>query len=108
MPGAGPSGLSAAYYLSQLGYKKIVVFEKEREVGGKCKTITVGDISIDVGASLINGGDTETLAIVKLFNLNLIQVQNLFEISEEGTISSLVTKNESRTKSPLFSESNLR
>jgi len=41
--GAGPSGVSSALFLSDKGYKNIKVFEKERELGGKCLTITKKD-----------------------------------------------------------------
>lgn len=35
--GAGPSGLSAAYALSKLGYTDITVLEKHHSVGGMCE-----------------------------------------------------------------------
>ncbi len=36
--GAGPAGLSAAATLRRLGHRNITVFEKEPEVGGKCRS----------------------------------------------------------------------
>ena len=36
--GAGPSGLTAAHELESKGYK-VVMFEKQAQVGGKCQAV---------------------------------------------------------------------
>ncbi len=41
--GGGPSGLSAAWELSNLGFN-VTIIEKESQVGGLCRTITYQDI----------------------------------------------------------------
>src|SRR5580700_9766039 len=41
--GAGPSGLTAADTLSQLGYENVTVFEKNDRVGGKVYSLPNGD-----------------------------------------------------------------
>ena len=46
--GAGPAGMSAAWRLSELGHR-VVVLEKDSAVGGMGKTITVGKYSVDYG-----------------------------------------------------------
>jgi protoporphyrinogen oxidase len=46
--GAGPAGMSAAWRLSALGHK-VVVLEKDKAVGGMGKTIRVGDYDVDYG-----------------------------------------------------------
>src|SRR5690348_12280156 len=47
--GAGPAGLSAAAVLRAAGFG-VTVFDRQREAGGKVRTIRIGDASIDVGA----------------------------------------------------------
>lgn len=39
--GAGPSGISAAYALSRLGYKNVTVVEKHHTVGGMCESVEI-------------------------------------------------------------------
>ncbi len=47
--GAGPSGLSFANRLKQLGEKSFLVVEKEKEAGGLCRTEIVDDSPLDIG-----------------------------------------------------------
>ncbi|MBU1869372.1 MAG: FAD-dependent oxidoreductase, partial [Candidatus Omnitrophica bacterium] len=44
--GAGLAGLSAAYHLQKQG-KECLVFEKESEVGGLCRSKNVGGFTFD-------------------------------------------------------------
>ena len=46
--GAGPAGLTAAYELLKAGFE-VVVFEKEKQVGGISKTINYGGYLFDLG-----------------------------------------------------------
>ncbi len=48
--GAGPAELSAAYFLKQRGYSRVVVLEANQRVGGKCCSPTVGDVVVEAGA----------------------------------------------------------
>jgi predicted NAD/FAD-dependent oxidoreductase len=48
--GAGPAGLSAAAALRRLGHENVTVFEKEAEVGGKCKSRQMGGARTEAGA----------------------------------------------------------
>lgn len=44
--GAGPSGMSAAYALSQLGYNNVTVLEKHHTVGGMCESVEIEGSSL--------------------------------------------------------------
>lgn len=48
--GAGASGLTAAYYLAEAGYEDVILFERRRQVGGKCDSIIVDDRVYEMGA----------------------------------------------------------
>jgi cyclopropane-fatty-acyl-phospholipid synthase len=50
--GAGPSGLSSALELRRLGYRNVVVFEKEAEAGGKSHTVEFAGRPHDMGATM--------------------------------------------------------
>ncbi len=64
--GGGASGIGAAYFLKENGYKNVTVFEKESDVGGKCHTVTIdGDT--------YNPGTYDTAAIVALPQYKLVQ-----------------------------------
>lgn len=39
--GAGPSGLSAAFALTKLGYRNVTVLEKYHTVGGMCESVEI-------------------------------------------------------------------
>jgi protoporphyrinogen oxidase len=56
--GAGPAGLSAAWRLSQLGYR-VTVLEKDSAVGGMGKTISVGPYAVDYGPHTFHVRQTE-------------------------------------------------
>ncbi len=48
--GAGPAGLSAAWFLKQNGYRSVRVFEKADRVGGKCLTFPFDGRRFDLAA----------------------------------------------------------
>jgi protoporphyrinogen oxidase len=56
--GAGPAGMSAAWRLSALGHK-VVVLEKDTAVGGMGKTIKVGAYDVDYGPHTFHIRETE-------------------------------------------------
>jgi protoporphyrinogen oxidase len=56
--GAGPAGISAAWRLSALGHK-VIVLEKDTAVGGMGKTITVGPYHVDYGPHTFHIRETE-------------------------------------------------
>ena len=52
--GAGISGLSLAYYLLEIGGFNVVIFEKESEIGGNCRTYQV---NLDADKNLVRWAD---------------------------------------------------
>jgi predicted NAD/FAD-binding protein len=61
--GAGPAGLSTAWFLSKHGFNNVTVLEKLGRIGGLCKSITVDAMSYDLGANYVTWTYQETLAI---------------------------------------------
>src|SRR2546426_9198067 len=62
--GAGPAGMAAAWRLSELG-EKVVVLEKDAAVGGMGKTITLGKYAVDYGPHTFHIRETpESRAII--------------------------------------------
>ncbi|KAK9273513.1 hypothetical protein L1049_018323 [Liquidambar formosana] len=51
--GAGPSGLSAAYALSKLGYSNVTVLEKYHAVGGMCESVEIEGKIYDLGGQVL-------------------------------------------------------
>lgn len=49
--GGGPGGVSLAHELQQIGYTgKMVMFEREADLGGKAKTVNLGGVNHELGA----------------------------------------------------------
>ena len=63
--GAGPAGLSTAWFLSKNGFHNVTVLEKLGRVGGLCKSLTVDGMSYDLGANYVTWAYQETLKIAK-------------------------------------------
>ena len=63
--GAGPAGLSTAWFLAKNGYTNVTVLEKLGRVGGLCKSITVEGKSYDIGANYTTWAYKETFKIAK-------------------------------------------
>lgn len=61
--GAGPAGLSTAWFLSKHGFYNVTVLEKLGQVGGLCKSLTVDGMSYDLGANYLTWAYQETLKI---------------------------------------------
>lgn len=62
--GAGVSGLSAAHYLRQAGYRRITVLEQEPRAGGKCCSVTVGSRVYELGAVMAHRDYTAMLELM--------------------------------------------
>jgi protoporphyrinogen oxidase len=56
--GAGPAGMSAAWRLSELGHK-VIVLERDDAVGGMGKTIALGPYAVDYGPHTFHIRETE-------------------------------------------------
>lgn len=67
--GAGAAGLSAAYFLRKKGYKNIIILEKEKQAGGKCRTIFYKGRSYELGGAVVTPNYRITLEIVKELGL---------------------------------------
>lgn len=80
--GAGVTGLSAAYRLSQNSDFEVHVFEKEKEVGGLCRSFRQDGFILDYGPhkfyTLIDGVLDEMCKIMGDDFLSLEKSQNLF------------------------------
>jgi hypothetical protein len=63
--GAGPAGLSTAWFLKKNGYTNVTILEKLGRVGGLCKSITIGGQSFDIGANYTTWAYQETFKIAK-------------------------------------------
>ena len=63
--GAGPAGLSTAWFLSNNGFHNVTVLEKLGRVGGLCKSLTVDGMSFDLGANYLTWAYQETLKIAE-------------------------------------------
>lgn len=63
--GAGPAGLSTAWFLSKNGFHNVTVLEKLGQIGGLCKSLTVDGMSYDLGANYVTWAYQETLAIAE-------------------------------------------
>lgn len=55
--GAGPTGISAAYHLEQAGFYDYVLFEKENEPGGLCRSIIQDGFTFDFTGHLLHIND---------------------------------------------------
>ena len=56
--GAGAGGLCTAWYLKAAGFKHVRVLERSPRLGGKCRSLTVGGQSFDLGANYITSAYT--------------------------------------------------
>ncbi|KAJ4724177.1 AMP-dependent synthetase/ligase [Melia azedarach] len=51
--GGGPSGLSAAYALTKLGYRNVTLLEKYHTVGGMCESVEIEGKIYDLGGQVL-------------------------------------------------------
>ncbi len=67
--GAGPAGLSAAYFLKKLEFDNVLVLEKLGRVGGMCRTLTEDYQSFDLGANYLTPAYRETLRLAREYKM---------------------------------------
>ncbi len=77
--GGGISGLSAAFRLQQRGFRTFVI-EKQRTVGGRTQSISLGDVGVDSGALFLTDSYKQTLELIR-------------ELGIQQQIVPIVTKN---------------
>lgn len=66
--GAGASGLTAGLGLTKKGYKNIIIFEKEKQVGGKTFTVKHKDRNLELGSMMFSRFD-QTSKLAREFNI---------------------------------------
>ena len=87
--GAGLSGLSAAYELSQLGYQVTVIEGRDR-IGGRVFTLKkpfVDGQYVELGGELVGDGYKRLLGYANKFNVAFEEVPS--EIETSGSVSNL-------------------
>ncbi|HQR49498.1 MAG TPA: FAD-dependent oxidoreductase, partial [Steroidobacteraceae bacterium] len=75
--GAGPAGLSAAWYLKRNGYRSVRVFEKTDRVGGKCLTFDYEGHQFDLAAHEMLAGYGDVMEIAKALGVPTVGYQNV-------------------------------
>ena len=71
--GAGPAGLSAAYFLKQKGHNQVTVLEKNDRVGGKCHTVTYQGRTYEMGAIMSGPSYKEVKRLSAEFNQRIVE-----------------------------------
>ena len=81
--GAGPAGLALGFFAKKKSIQ-FKIFEKSTQVGGNCKTLTVGDFKFDTGAHRLHDKYDEVTEMIK----NLLKDDGIFifEISYRGSV----------------------
>jgi len=82
--GAGPAGLSTAYYLKKQGYRHVTVFEKLGRVGGLCHSITEGYKSFDLGGNYITPANRETIKLARSVKARYLPARRYIGARVEG------------------------
>ena len=82
--GAGPSGLTAAHNLRQLGYSHVTVFEKNADVGGKVLTTFYQGRPYELGAIIANHDYTTVMALAKEYNQTVSGSAESFLVDKQG------------------------
>jgi len=70
--GAGPAGLSAAWFLAERGYTNVTVLEARDRVGGKCHSFTHNGRPVDLGAFTLTFAYREAIRIAKQVGVRLV------------------------------------
>lgn len=84
--GAGVAGLTAAYLLSREG-RKCVVLERDKEIGGMCRTLQMDEITFDLGPHYFFDNpnlEAERLMMSLLEGEKVIENKFRFSIRNEG------------------------
>jgi protoporphyrinogen oxidase len=94
--GGGISSLSAAYYISRnQNLRDIHIFEKEKELGGRVKTVNIGGCYIDTGAQFLTKEDREAFQLIRNTGIekNLKKINMSFSFHDGEKLLSLSTIN---------------
>jgi protoporphyrinogen oxidase len=82
--GAGPTGLSAAYHLEQKGFTDYILFEKENEVGGLCRSVQQDGFTFDYTGHLLHINDD----YFRTFIHEIVGINNLTAVHRRSFIYS--------------------
>jgi protoporphyrinogen oxidase len=63
--GAGLTGLSTAYHLEKIGFTDFKIFEKERTVGGLCRSVEQDGFTFDYTGHLLHSSDPYFSSLLK-------------------------------------------
>ena len=78
--GGGLSGISTAYFLQQAGYSgNITILEKEKSIGGLCRTIRKDKYAYDIGPHILFSKDKEMLTLM----LEILEESNYLKRSNQ-------------------------
>ncbi len=72
--GAGPGGLSAAFYLRSAGYTNVTVLDKAPQVGGKCHSVVVDGTAYDMGALEVTPSYEHVLPLIEKYGLGMTSI----------------------------------
>jgi predicted NAD/FAD-dependent oxidoreductase len=81
--GAGPSGLTAAQTLKELGYKNVTVFEKNDRVGGKVYSYRSGSTVTELGAVFASPDYKLVLGLADKYGIPYVDYSNGQRIVDE-------------------------
>lgn len=84
--GAGPAGLALGFFAKKKSIQ-FKIFEKSTQVGGNCKTLTVGDFKFDTGAHRLHDKYDEVTEMIKnLLKDDLLKVDAPSQIFHAGSM----------------------
>lgn len=90
--GAGPGGLSAAFFLEERGYEHVAVLEKSDQVAGKARTWWVDGTPIDLGALDVGKPDKLIRAMAAVVGQPLVRTAKLGILDlATGTVTSEIS-----------------
>jgi hypothetical protein len=87
--GAGVSGLTTAHELRNRGYRDVIVLERDAQVGGKCRTITVDDRSYELGAVFAAASFTNLHELARHVGLATMPMPRFHAYDPDGRRASL-------------------
>lgn len=82
--GGGLTGLSAAYHLEQRGFSDYILFEKDDQPGGLCRSVHQDNFTFDYTGHLLH----TSIDYFKDFIVNLVGLENLNTIQRRSFIYS--------------------
>ncbi len=104
--GAGPAGLSTAWFLGKRGFEHVTVLEKLGQIGGLCKSITIKGMSYDIGANYVTWAYRETMKIARELGADTYREKpyTSIEVNEDETSARYRTIEEAVLFNPIKKE----